>query len=968
METDEVDLTGLIGDDGGATTLPPSMLMMADPVLNNAPSQPTTTGDIEPLIAETTTTPVPIISSLLTGLGSILKSAVKQHSTRKKGVLGSVEKVIVEEPPTSRGGQGDHTTIPISNISPVVGGRNSMSGSYHGENSAVDGESLGITTVAPLHSLNSLSGKTSTGVSDDKNILNIDNNSDVAATITTITLPQTTSSTTTPSLIQSSSATTLPHLHTEVNNNNNRRHGIEGGNHHEMFNSHKGASTSQHFTVNPTSNGHLHHSIHEKEVTPSHLHHPLPPVKRPQEEIHDDGYHHYQHDHKEKDHGNDEHHHHEEGGKLSHGENVNHPHLLLNSQPNNGKESSDNKLASPSFETLSTSSTPSTSSPLEDGGLKIQPNQLYAPVSWRNRLNNSLEERKDRVEMILDGIIHALDERVNEELPSEPRENLPPPLSSEVSHSVGVPHNGHSADHSIEINNHQRVKTLLTDEATLTILSPKLPRLDDSMEGHDGQSEHGETAASGEDDSDSFRLPPIATGYITNLQSGEQQLSHKSASSHNSKEQHNNKSHNNNHNGTKNGTSGHHIHYFTSPSPSSGSKGQGQHLSSLSHHLPTGFGNTVGRIQVSSKIGFSNPSPSFVNSYNSHNGPQHNNHHPLLNVPHLPRPQAHRPSASFIVVGEEGGETRKGTVIDDKEDNLPGSVVEIITAKTPFLDSTPANISQSDSFLVNLSPATLKVGSSSPANSPSINLNNHNMYSMTNHGPTYHPVNQQSDQSSILKSKPSFPSFYHGGTHNQWKIVSTSHGPVNSGSGGKSPKSSDEDHPQHQNPSATGSENESASSTTNTDLTRRNGWIQPPPPAPLPPPPQPIAQPQTSAEKRFRLHSDEDHDEGSIDEEEIPVYTPPRVIAFTPNDGVNNKRQEDASHIPIPAPLESSSEASTGHFLRRTGNNMAIRIPISGGGHPSVLSSLIQQHQQQSIQGSSSSSQAHPSSKCCCLV
>lgn len=350
-------------------------------------------------------------------------------------------------------------------------------------------------------------------------------------------------------------------------------------------------------------------------------------------------------------------------------------HLESIQMPNSGSQvifsSSDSTHTNPSPSSTSAPSHPPPPTTLPElVEVKIQPNQLYA--TWKSGTSaaaapsNEVNEDRDRVEIILDGIIHALDQRLNEELPSEPRVE---------DKNKKVAEEGNETD--------ERKKILVAHKAV---------------------------ASRKEDDSeDEFQLPPIATGYITNLDS----LSNKGS-----------------------------THHKSNPSA---------FKNALPNIPPSLLNSAVGKIQVSSMIGFASDSPRKPSDSHS----------------------VQPGSASFLVVDDPSLEYKKGSVSD--ADSAGG--VEIITAKTPFLEAE--NISDSDSFLINLSPTTLKVGSSSP-----------NLYSMgsVSSDSTYDSSSPwTSNNRAPEKPMANFPTYY-GSSTNQWKIVSQNHGPT-----GKSPKSSDDD-------------------------------------------------------------------------------------------------------------------------------------------------------------------------------
>lgn len=443
-----------------------------------------------------------------------------------------------------------------------------------------------------------------------------------------------------------------------------------------------------------------------------------------------------------------------------------------------------------------------------DPDLKIQPNQLYA--SWGSNLRNVSKagvgsEDGHPVETILDGIIQALDTRVNQELPSEPRDTL-----------VG--------------------KSKITDEQVapspqVSVKQPTSRREDENQEQAHPEPQSNPSFLAKEnrkdDDENSFQLPPIPSGYISNLNpTNTEYLVHRN------QHQHNN--HANNHSGNKILTS-----YFNSEVNLKNSTAGSQ-----TRPAPT-YGNTVGRIQVSSKIGFSS-SPD------------------RLNIPHLPRPQTHLSnSGSFLVVGDDNDGKKAGTV----EDEPLGTHVEIITAKTPFLE---ANISNSNSFLINLSPTTLQVGSA--AASPPFYSPNEPVYESEKRGSVF-PASPLAPH----KPPPSFPTYF-ASNNNQWKIVTQNHSPKS-----KLPKS-DEPDPAD------------AYSPIGPELTRRSGFVM-----------------ETSEEKQ---NEDEKYGEAS----ELPP-----AVAYEPsNDALG---QENASLL-----AESSHAiigSATSPFLKRNGN-MAIRGPITG--------------------------------------
>ena len=303
----------------------------------------------------------------------------------------------------------------------------------------------------------------------------------------------------------------------------------------------------------------------------------------------------------------------------------------------------------PSSSPLSTIMTDETNSLNETANVQIQPNRLYA--TWKNpalsasasSASQPEEENKDRVEEILDGIIHALDKRLNEELPSEPRVKTQ--------------------------------KTKVTDESDGGSAAgfPPLKQPAFRRDPDDGE------------DDNSFKLPPIPTGYIMNLDSPSDQPT---SSGHSSK-------------ADKSSASGPGIIMSSNSNPHlyhHNGQGTPPHSSHSSPSLSQLYSNhnSVGKIQVSSMIGFSAADT------------------------RLPRPPHHSSSgsASFLVLGDGQDEYRKGSVLDEAafssgSASSHSSGVEIITAKTPFYADL-ANLSNSDSILVNLSPATLKVGSSSP--------------------------------------------------------------------------------------------------------------------------------------------------------------------------------------------------------------------------------------------------------------
>lgn len=431
--------------------------------------------------------------------------------------------------------------------------------------------------------------------------------------------------------------------------------------------------------------------------------------------------------------------------------------------------------------TTTTSSTTTTGSPLppptslpELEEVKIQPNVLYS--SWKSGssasspTSNEVNEDRDRVEIILDGIIHALDQRLNEELPSEPRvEDKNKKVSDETDKDV------------------DKVRKEVSQK----------------------------TVTSRKEDTLSFELPPLLpTGFITNLDQSYKDTQHKDnpSSSHNSP---------------------------TIPS-------------SL---LNSAFGKIV---HVSSMIGFASDSP---------RKPEVGGRKPDT---HSVKPG----SASFMVVDDPSSldQYKKGSVFDGDSGG-----VEIITAKTPFLEAE--NISDSDSFLVNLSPTTLKVGSSSPyLYSPGSSSSDLNQTPYESLSPW------TSNNRAPIKPMASFPTYY-GSSTNQWKIVSQNHGPT-----GKSPKA------------------ESDSLYYSDQLSKRTGQLSP-----------------TSE----ALAVDSDKRASRLDDSmESSFHSPDseyrmKVLSFASNDGLGHQSN-----------LQYTDSASINHqnFRRLNGSSFArVRVPIMTG-------------------------------------
>ena len=369
---------------------------------------------------------------------------------------------------------------------------------------------------------------------------------------------------------------------------------------------------------------------------------------------------------------------------------------------------------------------PDTKVAFETGDLKIQPNQLY--VNWKKTQAGNVTrgatndaDQPDRVESILDGIIHALDTRVNQELPSEPRDPGTRKITDEQIASGAGPSSAPSEQPTSrrdDQNHESHPHTELPNSSPSSPLSPSLmPK---------------ENRKADDDEESSFQLPPIPTGYITNLNPID-------AEYHVHRNQHQHLNYHSNNGGNKILTSEHSGH----------NNANNQNRSTHTSLKPSAFGNTVGRIQVSSKIGFSDRPTQ------------------LLNIGNLPRPSTHSHkngasgASSFLVSGDENERTKPGHV----EDDSPGAHVEIITAKTPFLDT---NVSSSDSYLINLSPTTLKVGSAGPS-----------LYSPN--GPAYESLDGRkgsvvSEIMTPVKPKPSFPVTFTA-SNNQWKVVTQNHRP-----------------------------------------------------------------------------------------------------------------------------------------------------------------------------------------------
>ena len=451
-----------------------------------------------------------------------------------------------------------------------------------------------------------------------------------------------------------------------------------------------------------------------------------------------------------------------------------------------------------------------------DRDLKIQPNQLYA--NWGNNVRNvskqtTQTEEGHPVGALLDAIINTMDHRINQELPSEPRDTL-----------VG----------KIKITDEQ-----VAPPSAVPVKQPTSRREDENHEP--AQTEPQNLSSSllvkenrKDDDEHSFQLPPIPTGYISNLNppTTEYQVH---------RNQHQQSNYHNSHSGNKNSNN------FLASSLSQRNSTSGSAVKPAQ-----AYGNTVGRIQVSSKIGFSMT-------------PDHSG---LLNIPHLPRPQTHTSnSGSFLVVGEDNDVKKAGTV----EDDTLGTHVEIITAKTPFLE---ANVSNSNSFLINLSPTTLHV---SPQ-VPSLYAPSEPGYESEKRGTVF-----SESPPPPLKPMPSFPSFPFATANNQWKIVTHNHSPKS-----KLPKSDD--------PSPA-----DAYSPIGPELTRRSGFVM-----------------ETSAEKR---NEDESYGEAS----ELPpavAYEPSK--AMLSNDALGQENPTllaESSHAIIRSPMSP--------FLKRNGN-IAVRGPITG--------------------------------------
>ncbi|KAI1289958.1 hypothetical protein HDE_08578 [Halotydeus destructor] len=85
-----------------------------------------------------------------------------------------------------------------------------------------------------------------------------------------------------------------------------------------------------------------------------------------------------------------------------------------------------NTLASESFTTLASATLAPGNIKVNGSRVKIQPNLLFA--SWKDQeKKQETTEDRDRIDEILDGIIHALEKRVNQQLPVEPRLKAPSP-------------------------------------------------------------------------------------------------------------------------------------------------------------------------------------------------------------------------------------------------------------------------------------------------------------------------------------------------------------------------------------------------------------------------------------------------------------------------------------------------------------------------------------------------------------
>lgn len=483
---------------------------------------------------------------------------------------------------------------------------------------------------------------------------------------------------------------------------------------------------------------------------------------------------------------------------------------------------------------------------------------------------------RDRVESILDGIISVLDKRVNSELPSEPRkESASFPVS-----------NFHPQKHHEPLQRTQERKAFLTvslgskgsrseDQGTFirggkdheynqnhftytsstplplistttTTPSPsqsyssssgtlatvtrnvkgntylplneKTSRKDDSSLNMNNKNNSDEG-----DESEEFILPPIATGYISNLEANGD-LNRNGHSKHSTSTT---VKHNNNNNNSGQNT----YLYYVGNNHSNGQKvkGTNSHLPSSQSHLnssPSSYNSNtnpeseITRVKVSSKIGFSTSNTQLGDHRSNGND---------IKVTHLPKPlsnngnisslvsalassssPSHSPSALFMVEPDDSnnsgeiitGKRENNHPIDGKKNPPSASAVdvEIITAKTPFLE---ANLSDSDSFLINLAPSTLKFGSVDSANSPSSppspsSSSSSNGSSGQNIHYSLSPVkhSQSNNQPSILdtitghispinKPAPSYPSYY--GAHGQWRIVTANNrGPVYPGNGGNS--------------------------------------------------------------------------------------------------------------------------------------------------------------------------------------
>lgn len=433
---------------------------------------------------------------------------------------------------------------------------------------------------------------------------------------------------------------------------------------------------------------------------------------------------------------------------------------------------------------------PPTSLP-ELAEVKIQPNVLYS--SWKSGSSasapssNEVNEDRDRVEIILDGIIHALDQRLNEELPSEPR--------------VEDKNKKVSSDENVEERKEASQKTV----------------------------------TSRKEDTHSFELPPLLpTGYITNLDQSHRDTQHKD-------------------------------------NPSS-SQNPPTIPSSL---LNSAFGKIV---HVSSMIGFASDSP---------RKPEAGNRKPDT---HSVRPG----SASFMVVDDPSPQDyKKGSVFDGSD----SGGVEIITAKTPFLEAD--NISDSDSFLVNLSPTTLKVGSSSPyLYSPGASSSSDSTYESLSPW--------SSNNRAPIKPMASFPTYY-GSSTNQWKIVSQNHAPT-----GKSPKSDND------------------SLYYSEQSTKRTGQLSPTSEAFAKDPERRASRLEDSIDSESSFHSPSSE------------YRM-KVLSFASNDGLGHQ-----PHLP-----SDSSVLTHQHFRKLNGSSFArVRVPVMTGNnanHPYQVQSQSSEFLKQKV-------------------